>query len=372
MLAGQWFCGIDAELSIDKQRAHKLIAELAKIDVTDFQARLELLKKLFGSVQSCHIELPFTCDYGYNIHMGDRVFLNYDCLLLDVGEIRFGNSILVGPGVHMYTVNHPTDVERRRQALTIGKPIVIEDDVWIGGRSVILPGVTIGRGAVVGAGSVVTKDVPAYCLYAASPTTSKMPSEKEKMANGEWFLSIDPELTNDRIQARQLVAQYEKLGPYDADATLVLTKLLGSMGDCCSIELPFRCDYGYNIHLGSMVFMNFGCVLLDVAEIRIGDRVLLGPNVQLYTATHPIDPETRNVFTRGRGIVIEDNVWIGGNAIIQPGVRIGTGSIVAAGSVVTKDVPPMTIYGGNPARLIRRITIDSDRHQHQHHPHSHL
>ncbi|GLD99687.1 hypothetical protein PINS_up008413 [Pythium insidiosum] len=183
-----------------------------------------------------------------------------------------------------------------------------------------------------------------------------MATEKQKMINGELYNCLDPELVNDRQRIRALVKQFNDASSYSPESVALLKQMLGSKGENVIIEAPFRCDYGYNIHLGDNVFLNFNCVLLDTCEIRIGARTLLGPGVQLYAASHPLDPEVRKAgLEDGRPITIEEDVWIGGNAIILPGVRIGRGSVVGAGSVVTKDVPPMSVVAGNPARFIKSV-----------------
>lgn len=182
-------------------------------------------------------------------------------------------------------------------------------------------------------------------------------SEKEKMLAGALYLALDPELANERKHCRSEIHKYNNTTPEQfAERATILRALLGSVHKSAYIEPPFRCDYGYNITLGKSFYANFDCVLLDVNPITIGDRVLLGPGVHIYTASHPVDPEIRRTFKElGKPVVIEDDVWIGGGAILLPGVRIGQGSVIGAGSVVTKDVPPRTVAAGNPCRPIRKL-----------------
>ncbi|KAG7399968.1 Maltose acetyltransferase [Phytophthora boehmeriae] len=181
------------------------------------------------------------------------------------------------------------------------------------------------------------------------------------MIRGDLFIAADPTLAEDRRAARELTRQFNDITQAESpEAQAVMGQLLGSMGKDCLIEMPFRCDYGYNIRVGDNFLMNFNCVFLDGCEITIGDRVMVGPNVQLYTASHPLDPEVRSSgLELGKPITIEDDVWIGGSTVVVPGVRIGRGAVIGAGSVVTKDVPPMCVYAGNPAKFIKKIELSS-------------
>jgi maltose O-acetyltransferase len=180
-------------------------------------------------------------------------------------------------------------------------------------------------------------------------------SEREKMLAGELYFAGDPELAAARLVARRLVSAFNASDPADvARRTSLLHELLGRIGDGVEIEPDLRCDYGFNIRLGANTFINFGCVLLDCAEIEIGEHCLLGPGVHLYTATHPLDPEVRvRGFEYARPIRLGAHVWIGGGAIVLPGVTIGDHAVVGAGSVVTRDVSAGTVVAGNPARMIQ-------------------
>ncbi|WP_066321560.1 sugar O-acetyltransferase [Bacillus sp. FJAT-29814] len=184
-----------------------------------------------------------------------------------------------------------------------------------------------------------------------------MKTEKEKMLNGELYNAADLELRNERTYARR-ISQYfnESQAADDKIRTVLLKDLFGSTGENLHIEPTFRCDYGYNIHVGENFFANYDCVFLDVCEIRIGDNCFIAPGVHIYTATHPLNAKERITGAEyGIPVTIGDNVWIGGRAIINPGVKIGNNVVVASGSVVTKDVPDNVVVGGNPARVIKRI-----------------
>ncbi|RXS91436.1 sugar O-acetyltransferase [Geobacillus sp. PK12] len=182
-----------------------------------------------------------------------------------------------------------------------------------------------------------------------------MKTEKEKMLAGQWYNPADPELVKERERARRLVRLYnETLETEYEKRTALLKELFGSTGERLFIEPNFRCDYGYNIHVGENFFMNFDGVILDVCEVRIGDHCFIGPGVHIYTATHPLDPHERNSgLEYGKPVVIGHNVWIGGRAVINPGVTIGDNAVIASGAVVTKDVPANAVVGGNPAKVIK-------------------
>jgi maltose O-acetyltransferase len=186
-----------------------------------------------------------------------------------------------------------------------------------------------------------------------------MKTEREKMTTGELYFSADPILTTDRGRARGLTSRYNA-SPLDQTVrTTILKELFGSLGDNCTIEPTFRCDYGYNIQIGKNFFANFDCIILDVAEVKIGDNCMFAPRVGLYTATHSLDAKTRNSgYELGKRITIGNNVWIGGDAVILPGVKIGDDVVIGAGSVVTKDVPHHVVVAGNPARIIRTIKLE--------------
>lgn len=184
-----------------------------------------------------------------------------------------------------------------------------------------------------------------------------MKTEKEKMINGEMYISADPELVKDRENARRLVRLYNETLETDYDKrTEILKELLGSTGEQIFIEPNVRFDYGYNMYVGENFYANFNCVFLDVCEIRIGKNCFIAPGVHIYTATHPLNAEERvSGKEYGKPVTIGDNVWLGGSSVINPGVTIGNNVVVASGSVVTKNVQDNVVVGGNPARIIKEI-----------------
>ena len=182
-------------------------------------------------------------------------------------------------------------------------------------------------------------------------------TEREKMLAGELYDPMDADLVRGRDRARDLCQDLNATREGDRDARRrILTELFGRGGDSVWMQPPFFCDYGANIHLGERVFFNFNCVVLDVCEVRIGDFTLFGPAVQIYTPMHPMDADLRRRQEYGKPIEIGSDVWVGGGAMILPGVRIGSRSVIGAGSVVTRDVPDDVFAAGNPCRVIRPIT----------------
>lgn len=185
-------------------------------------------------------------------------------------------------------------------------------------------------------------------------------TEREKMLAGELYDPLDPELARLRVRARDLCSDLNATREADEDVRRrILVELLGAGGDTVWMQPPFNCDYGKNIHLGEKVFFNFGCVVLDVCEVRIGSFTLFGPAVQIYAATHPMDAELRRTRELGKPVTIGSDVWVGGGVIICPGVTIGSRTVIGAGSVVTRDLPDDVVAAGNPCRVLRAATTGS-------------
>ena len=184
-----------------------------------------------------------------------------------------------------------------------------------------------------------------------------MRTEKEKMLAGELYNGSDSELIADRLRARELCQTLAALSPHasEAERFALLAQLFGVATDA-TVTPPFFCDYGCNIALGHNVYFNFNCVILDVAKVTVGNNVLFGPSVQVYTASHPMSAtERRTGLEYGKPITIGNDVWLGGGAIVCAGVTIGDGSVIGAGSVVTGNIPPGVFAAGNPCRVIREI-----------------
>src|SRR3954463_12864441 len=183
-----------------------------------------------------------------------------------------------------------------------------------------------------------------------------MSAERQKMLDGEMYDPLDPELVAGRARARDLCQDLNATRESeDVERRRILRDLFGKGGDSVWMQPPFFCDYGGNIELGERVFFNFNCVVLDVCRVRIGDYSLFGPAVQIYTPMHPMDAELRRRQEYGKPIEIGSDVWVGGGALILPGVTIGSRAVIGAGSVVTRDIPDQVFAAGNPCRVIRSL-----------------
>ncbi|OOQ58487.1 sugar O-acetyltransferase [Mucilaginibacter pedocola] len=183
-----------------------------------------------------------------------------------------------------------------------------------------------------------------------------MKTELQKMLDGELYVASDQELVDMRDNARKHLSQYNQMMAEPLEKKNAILKQL--LGKCSTIDIqpPFYCDYGKHIVAGENFFMNFNCIILDCAMVTIGNNVMCGPNVQIYTAYHPLAAEERIKGPElAKPITIGDNVWLGGGAIICPGVTIGSNTTIGAGSVVTKDIPAGVFAGGNPCKVIRLI-----------------
>jgi len=183
-----------------------------------------------------------------------------------------------------------------------------------------------------------------------------MPSKlKEKLRKGEWISAMPDETLRDELNRAYRLCQ--KLNQVERDSgeyEATLSELLGTVGENAIVRAPLFVDYGYNTHIGNNCFINYNCVILDEGKVEIGGRTWIGPGVHIYAVEHKISPNERDVI-RGVPVIIEEDVWIGGHVTILPGVRVGRGSLIGAGSVVAKDVEKMVVVAGNPARKIREL-----------------
>lgn len=184
-------------------------------------------------------------------------------------------------------------------------------------------------------------------------------SNRDRMIAGDPYDSLDPQLVADRAACQKALAEFNATDAPESDEQRArLRALVGSYGEGTTINAPLRADYGYNIHLGRNVFVNYDLVALDCAPIRLGDSVMIGPRCQLLTALHPVDDVAARIsgVETAAPIDIEDHVWLGAGVIVNPGVRIGAGSVIGSGAVVTRDVPAGVFAAGNPCRVIRPLS----------------
>ena len=187
-------------------------------------------------------------------------------------------------------------------------------------------------------------------------------NQKERMLAGLPYKAWLDGLSEERLENKKRIYCFNHMPPEEWDRQDELLKqILGRTGRFAHVEPPFHCDYGYNIEVGENFFANYNLTVLDVARVRIGANAQIAPNVSIYTAGHPIHPDSRNSgYEYGIDVTIGDNVWLGGNACVMPGVTIGNNVVIGAGSVVTKDIPDNVIAVGNPCRVVREIT-EADR-----------
>ncbi|MFT8325086.1 sugar O-acetyltransferase [Oenococcus sicerae] len=190
-----------------------------------------------------------------------------------------------------------------------------------------------------------------------------MRTQKDRMVNQKLYIADDTELRQARKRAKMLIRKFNETDEeHEKDRLQLIKKLFQDTGENCYIEPPFRADYGFNISVGENFYANYDCIFIDVAPIKIGNHVLFGPRVGLYTAGHPIDPVIRNQgFEYGKSISIGDNVWIGGNVVINPGVTIGSNVVIGSGSIVTHNIPSDVVAVGNPCHVLRKINADDQK-----------
>lgn len=189
-------------------------------------------------------------------------------------------------------------------------------------------------------------------------------TEKEKMLAGKLYIAQDEELAADNRKGRRLTRLFNRTTEEELEyRDTLLKELFESTGEKLYIEPPFHCDYGCHISIGEWFYANYDCIIVDVCKVKIGDNVMFGPRVGIYTAGHPIDAEIRNTGLEfGAPVTIGDNVWVGGSVVINPGVTIGNNVVIGSGSVVTKDIPDNVVAVGNPCRVLREITEEDKRY----------
>lgn len=377
----------EQELTDIKDRTYGLVSELSRASHFDMEYVMSLVRKIVAKIgQDSYIVPPFRCDYGDHVFIGNNTYINYNCCFLDSAKVTIGDYVYMGPNCNIFTPCHPLHHELRKEKVTeYALPVTVGSHSWIGGDVVITPGVTIGENCVIGAGSVVTKDIPDNSIAVGNPCKvirqindkdreyinslildDETKDSKYKQENGYVYSAKDEAIFNIVKDTVHYVEILNKLSNSEIQRRRdFLRTFVAKLDEGAMINSPFYMEFANHLEMGVNSFINYDCIMLNNAMVKLGDNVLVGPKVSFYTAMHPIDAKQREQWlVYAKPITVEDNVWIGGSATILGGVTIGKNAIVGAGAVVTKDVEPNTIVVGNPARVLRKITAeDSKKYQ---------
>lgn len=377
----------EQELTDIKDRTYGLVSELSRASYFDAEYVMSLVRKIVAKIgQDSYIVPPFRCDYGDHVFIGNNTYINYNCCFLDSAKVTIGDYVYMGPNCNIFTPCHPIHHELRKEKVTeYALPVTVGSHSWIGGDVVITPGVTIGENCVIGAGSVVTKDIPDNSIAVGNPCKvirqvndkdreyinslildDETKDSKYKQENGYIYSAKDEAIFNIVKDTVHYVEILNKLSNSEIQRRRdFLRTFVAKLDEGAMINSPFYMEFANHLEMGVNSFINYDCIMLNNAMVKLGDNVLVGPKVSFYTAMHPIDAKQREQWlVYAKPITVEDNVWIGGSATILGGVTIGKNAIVGAGAVVTKDVEPNTIVVGNPARVLRKITVeDSKKYQ---------
>ena len=377
----------EQELTDIKDRTYGLVSELSRASHFDTEYVMSLVRKIVAKIgQDSYIVPPFRCDYGDHVFIGNNTYINYNCCFLDSAKVTIGDYVYMGPNCNIFTPCHPIHHELRKEKVTeYALPVTVGSHSWIGGDVVITPGVTIGENCVIGAGSVVTKDIPDNSIAVGNPCKvirqvndkdreyinslildDETKDSKYKQENGYVYSAKDEAIFNIVKDTVHYVEILNKLSNSEIQRRRdFLRTFVAKLDEGAMINSPFYMEFANHLEMGVNSFINYDCIMLNNAMVKLGDNVLVGPKVSFYTAMHPIDAKQREQWlVYAKPITVEDNVWIGGSATILGGVTIGKNAIVGAGAVVTKDVEPNTIVVGNPAIVLRKITAeDSKKYQ---------
>lgn len=377
----------EQELTDIKDKTYGLVSELSRASHFDTEYVMSLVRKIVAKIgQDSYIVPPFRCDYGDHVFIGNNTYINYNCCFLDSAKVTIGDYVYMGPNCNIFTPCHPIHHELRKEKVTeYALPVTVGSHSWIGGDVVITPGVTIGENCVIGAGSVVTKDIPDNSIAVGNPCKvirqindkdreyinslildDETKDSKYKQENGYIYSAKDEAIFNIVKDTVHYVEILNKLSNSEIQRRRdFLRTFVAKLDEGAIINSPFYMEFANHLEMGVNSFINYDCIMLNNAMVKMGDNVLVGPKVSFYTAMHPIDAKQREQWlVYAKPITVEDNVWIGGSATILGGVTIGKNAIVGAGAVVTKDVEPNTIVVGNPARVLRKITAeDSKKYQ---------
>lgn len=377
----------EQELTDIKDKTYGLVSELSRASHFDTEYVMSLVRKIVAKIgQDSYIVPPFRCDYGDHVFIGNNTYINYNCCFLDSAKVTIGDYVYMGPNCNIFTPCHPIHHELRKEKVTeYALPVTVGSHSWIGGDVVITPGVTIGENCVIGAGSVVTKDIPDNSIAVGNPCKvirqindkdreyinslildDETKDSKYKQEHGYVYSAKDEAIFSIVKDTVHYVEILNKLSNSEIQRRRdFLRTFVAKLDEGAMINSPFYMEFANHLEMGVNSFINYDCIMLNNAMVKLGDNVLVGPKVSFYTAMHPIDAKQREQWlVYAKPITVEDNVWIGGSATILGGVTIGKNAIVGAGAVVTKDVEPNTIVVGNPARVLHKITAeDSKKYQ---------
>lgn len=374
----------EQELTDIKDRTYGLVSELSRASHFDTEYVMSLVRKIVAKIgQDSYIVPPFRCDYGDHVFIGNNTYINYNCCFLDSAKVTIGDYVYMGPNCNIFTPCHPIHHELRKEKVTeYALPVTVGSHSWIGGDVVITPGVTIGENCVIGAGSVVTKDIPDNSIAVGNPCKvirqindkdreyinslildDETKDSKYKQEHGYVYSAKDEAIFSIVKDTVHYVEILNKLSNSEIQRRRdFLRTFVAKLDEGAMINSPFYMEFANHLEMGVNSFINYDCIMLNNAMVKLGDNVLVGPKVSFYTAMHPIDAKQREQWlVYAKPITVEDNVWIGGSATILGGVTIGKNAIVGAGAVVTKDVEPNTIVVGNPARVLRKITAEDSK-----------
>lgn len=374
----------EQELTDIKDKTYGLVSELSRASHFDTEYVMSLVRKIVAKIgQDSYIVPPFRCDYGDHVFIGNNTYINYNCCFLDSAKVTIGDYVYMGPNCNIFTPCHPIHHELRKEKVTeYALPVTVGSHSWIGGDVVITPGVTIGENCVIGAGSVVTKDIPDNSIAVGNPCKvirqvndkdreyinslildDETKDSKYKQEHGYVYSAKDEAIFNIVKDTVHYVEILNKLSNSEIQRRRdFLRTFVAKLDEGAMINSPFYMEFANHLEMGVNSFINYDCIMLNNAMVKLGDNVLVGPKVSFYTAMHPIDAKQREQWlVYAKPITVEDNVWIGGSATILGGVTIGKNAIVGAGAVVTKDVEPNTIVVGNPARVLRKITAEDSK-----------
>lgn len=377
---GYMYFVMDKALRSQVENTIHYINILNKLSNSEIQRRRDFLRTFTKKLdEGAIINSPFYMEFGNHLEVGINSIIECDCIMLNSGHIKIGDNVIIGPKTSFYTPVHPFLSQQRETWIEHAKPITVEDNVWICGAATIIGGVTIGKNAIISAGSVVTRDVPANTIVGGNPARPIRQitqqdiklyqtelaqehnidlSEKDKMKQHRWYNTFDRELVMLRQNNASKTEAYSRLS---ANTLCYKDKMARSIvndfGKNANIIPPFTCSYGSNISIGKATVINHNGVFIDSNKINIGSHALIGPKSFLNCSFRPYDANGRNDgMAKTAAINIGEGAWLGGKVTVLPGITIGKHSVIGSGSVVTHDIPDDVVAVGNPCRVIRRIT----------------